>query len=326
MRYFALTMLLLLSACSPVAKFSSESYKYEKPRIAVLDFENKVALSQQWQLGTGMRDLLVDGLIKTKRYTVLTRKDLGSVLAEQEIQQNSAFRDQGKIKQGNLKNLQYLIKGAVTDFAHVSGGAFRVLGSKLGIGGDGQVALVSVTLYVIDVETGEIVTSKTLEGKASAGSVDFTAQYRGIGFGGKAFYRTPLGKATQEVINNGLVMIGETLANKQWYPSVIKVVGRKLYLSGGVDRKIEVGTEWGAYSPGEVLIDPATGDVLGQEDGSLAGKIVVGDVFDRYSVAEILDGSFQRAQKLRPMQKTVEKKNSSGQNLPGGPSDNSDYN
>lgn len=301
MRYFAFIILLLMTSCSSVTKFASESYKYEKPRIAVLDFDNKVALSRQWQLGTGMRDLLVDGLVKTNRYTVLTRNDIGPVLAELEIQQNGAFRDQGKIKQGNLKNLQYLIKGAVTDFAHVSGGAFRVIGSKLGIGGNGDVALVSVTLYVIDVETGEIVASKTLEGKASAGSVDFNAQYQGIGFGGKAFYRTPLGKATQEVINKGLVAIGETIANNQWYPSVIKTAENKLYLSGGIDRKIEIGTEWAAYIPGEVLIDPATGDTLGQADGVLSGKIIVGDVFDRYSVAEILEGQFQRGQKLRPV-------------------------
>lgn len=308
MRYFAFVLLLLLTSCSPVAKFAAESYKYEKPRIAVLDFDNKVALSRQWQLGTGMRDLLVDGLVKTNRYTVLTRNDIAPVLAELEIQKNNAFRDQGKVKQGNLKNLQYLIKGAVTDFAHVGGGALRVLGSKFGIGGDGEVAVVSVTLYVIDVETGEIVASKTLEGKAGAGSVDFNTQYKGIGFGGKAFYRTPLGKATQEVINKGLISIGETIANNHWYPSVIKTVGNKLYLSGGSDRKIEVGSEWGAYHPGEVLIDPATGDTLGQEDGTLAGKIIVEEVFDRYSVAEILDGAFQRGQKLRPIQQTIEKK------------------
>uniref|UniRef100_UPI0026EF977E CsgG/HfaB family protein n=1 Tax=Malonomonas rubra TaxID=57040 RepID=UPI0026EF977E len=270
----------------------------------------------QWQLGTGMRDLLVDGLINTNRYTVLTRRDIASVLAEQEIQQNDAFRDQGKVKQGNLKNIQYLIKGAVTDFAHVGGGTLRVLGSKLGIVGDGQVALVSVTLYVIDVETGEIVASKTLEGKASAGSVDFKAQYKGIGFGGNAFYRTPLGKATQEVINNGLVVIGETIANKQWYPSVIKVEEERLFLSGGFDRKIEVGSEWGAYSPGEVLIDPATGDVLGQKVGTLSGEIIVGEVFDRYSVAEVREGAFRRGQRLRPIQQNVKKENISGQHFP----------
>jgi len=303
MRYLALLFLLFLaSACSPVAKFAAESYKYEKPRIAVLDFDNKVALSRQWQLGTGMRDLLVDGLVATNRYTVLTRKDIGPVLAELEVQQNSAFRDQGKVMQGNLKNLQYLIKGAVTDFSHVGGGTLRVLGSKLGIGGKGDVALVSVTLYVIDVESGEIVASKTLEGTASAGSIDFNSQYRGIGFGGKAFYRTPLGKATQEVINEGLVAIGETIANNKWYPSVVKTEGNKLYLSGGVDRKIEVGSEWAAYRLGEVLVDPETGDILGQEAGSLSGKLIVREVFDRYSIAEIRGGTFVRGQKLRPVQ------------------------
>ena len=159
---FLLICLLLvtgLSACVPLP-VASNQYKYQKPRVAILEFDNKAALSEQWQLSEGMRDILVDALLKTERYTVLTRKDLGAVVTELDIQREAHFRPQGKVQQGHLKNLQYLIKGAVTEFAHVKGGALRLVGSKFGIGGSGDVAIVSLTLYVIKVESGEIIASK----------------------------------------------------------------------------------------------------------------------------------------------------------------------
>lgn len=301
-RFLLISFLLMLTACVPLAQYQqADQYKYEKPRIAVLAFDNKASLSQQWKLSEGMRDVLVDSLVKTDRYTVLTRRDLGAVMAELDAQQAPYFREQGKLEQGKLKNLQYLIKGSITDFAHVKGSALRVLGSKLGIGGSGQVAIVSVTLYVISVETGEIIASKTMEGTASAGSLDFNATYNNVAFGGKTFFRTPLGKATQEVMDKCLVQISETIANDKWYPAVVKVDGNRITISGGEDRRITVDSQWQAYAEGEELVDPVTGDILGREPGKSTGLIRVNEVFDKYSVGEILEGGFGVGQALRPV-------------------------
>jgi len=290
-----------LSACTPFNSPRPDQYKYEKPRVAILDFENKASLSNQWKLSEGMRDILVDSLVKTDRYTVLTRNDLGAVLTELDIQRQPHFRQQGKLQQGKLKNLQYLIKGAVTDFAHVKGGALRALGSNFGLGISSEVAVVSVTLYVIDVESGEIITSKTLEGTASAGSVDFKTTYQDVAIGGKSFFRTPLGKATQKVMDQCLEQIAQVIATQKWHPSVVKVDGSRLIISGGEDRHITVGSQWSAFEKGEVLIDPKTGDVLGQEPGTCSGSIRVTDVHDKYATAEIMEGVFSVGQELRPV-------------------------
>jgi len=268
--------------------------------VAILEFENKASLSNQWKLSEGMRDLLVDALIKTDRYTVLTRNDLGAVLSELNIQREPHFRQQGKVQQGKLKNLQYLIKGAVTDFAHVRGGALRLAGSNFGLGISSDVAVVSLTLYVIDVESGEIIASKTMEGTASAGSADFDTTYKNVAIGGKSFFRTPLGKATQEVMEQCLENIAQVIATQQWHPSVVKVNGSGLIISGGRDRHITLGSQWSAYEKGEPLIDPKTGDVLGQEPGTYSGRIRVTEVHDKYSTAEVLEGVFKEGQNLRP--------------------------
>lgn len=293
-------LFVCLPACAPYSAVRPDQYKYVKPRVAILDFENKASLSKQWNLSEGMRDMLVDALVKTESYTVLTRKELGAVLTELDIQNTSHFRKQGKLQQGNLKNVQYLIKGAVTDFAHVKGGALRAATSRLGLGVSSNVAIVSVTLYVIDVETGEIIASKTMEGVASAGSIDFATTYKDVAIGGNSFYRTPLGKATQEVMEQCLEQIAQVIANQHWYPSVVKVNAPALIISGGTDRHITVGSYWSAYEKGEPLIDPKTGDVLGQEPGRYSGRIKVTEVHDKYSTAEILEGVFMAGQNLRP--------------------------
>jgi curli biogenesis system outer membrane secretion channel CsgG len=277
-----------------------DQYKYEKPRVAILDFENKASLSNQWKLSEGMRDMLVDALVKTDSYTVLTRNDLGAVLTELDIQRKPHFREQGKLQQGKLKNVQYLIKGSVTDFAHVRGGAFRVAASNLGLGMSSDVAVVSLTLYVIDVESAEIIASKTMEGTASAGSMDFATTYKDVAIGGNTFFRTPLGKATQEVMEQCLEQIAQVIATQYWYPSVVKVNGPSLIISGGADRHVTLGSQWSAYEKGEPLIDPKTGDVLGQEPGRYSGRIRVTEVHDKYSTAEILEGEFTEGQNLRP--------------------------
>jgi len=298
---------LLLSGLTSCAPFiGANQYKYEKPRVAILDFENKVSLSNQWKLSEGMRDMLVDALVKTNRYTVLTRKDLGAVLSELDIQRESYFRQEGKLQQGKLKNVQYLIKGAVTDFSHVAGGALRVAGSALGLGVSAQVAVVSVTLYVIDVESGEIIASKTMEGTASAGNADFGTTYRNVVIGGKFFFRTPLGKATQDVMEQCLKHIAQVIAMERWYPSVVKVDGSRLIISGGEDRHVSPGSLWSAYEKGEPLVDPKTGDVLGQEPGKFSGRIRVTEVHDKFSKAEIIEGVFSEGQDLRPDQRQVQ--------------------
>jgi len=300
-------VLLTLSACGPLLGPRADQYKYQKPRIAVLEFENKASLSTQWKLSEGMRDMLVDALVKTDRYVVLTRNELGAVISELEIQSDPRFRQQGKLEKGKLKNVQYLIKGAVTDFTpNAKGGALRAFGSTFGIGASGSIAVVSVTLYVIDVETGEIVASKTMDGTASSSTIMAGGEYKNIALGGKAFFRTPLGEATQEVMDQCLAYISDAIASKTWNPAVVRVEGNQIYVSGGKDRKISPGSEWSAYVEGEKLIDPQTGDELGKTPGHLSGRLRIVDVQEKFSIAEAVDGTFAAGQSLRPADKLPE--------------------
>lgn len=293
---------LLVAGCAPydgVRPLPRAVIDRNIPTIAILDFENKARFPYRWNLGQGIRDRLVDELVNSHRYTVLNRADIQDVIKELEMQSNPKFRQEGRLDKGRLKNVKYLIKGAVTDFSHVSGGGVRGFVGKLGIGGGGEMAVVSVTLYVTEVETGEVVVSRSFSGKAWAGKVDFSATYKKVSFGASSFYRTPLGEATTEVIKKCIKSISQAIVREKWYPSVVKVVGDTLIFSGGVDRGIKVGSIWTAHEAGEILIDPQTGDELGRLPGKDKGRVEVVGVEGRFSHAIILEGEFAPGQTLR---------------------------
>jgi curli biogenesis system outer membrane secretion channel CsgG len=273
------------------------------PTIAILDFENKARFPYRWNLGQGIRDRLVDELVNSQRYTVLNRADIQDVMRELDMQNSPKFRKEGRLDKGRLKNVKYLIKGAVTDFSHVSGGGIRGFAGKIGIGGGGETAVVSVTLYVTDVETGEVVVSRSFSGKAWAGSVDLSATYKNVSFGASSFSRTPLGEATAEVIKKCIKSISQAIVREKWYPRVVKVVGETLIFSGGVDRGIKVGSVWTAHEPGEILIDPQSGDELGRLPGRDMGQVEVVEVEGRFSHARVIEGEFAPGQILRMVPK-----------------------
>lgn len=273
------------------------------PTIAILDFENKAYFPYRWNLGQGIRDRLVDELVNSRRYTVLNRADIQDVINELEMQSSPEFRKEGRLDKGRLKNVRYLIKGAVTDFSHVAGGGIRGFVDKFRAGSGGEMAVVSVTLYVTDVETGEVVVSRSYSGNAWAGKIDFSATYKNLSFGASSFYRTPLGEATTDVIKKCVESIGQAIAREKWYPSIIKVVGDTLIFSGGIDRGIKVGTIWAAYEAGEILIDPRTGDELGRLSGRDIGRVEVVAVEGKFSHAKIIEGEFAPGQMLKMIPK-----------------------
>ncbi len=297
---------LLVAGCATydeVRPLPREVRDLNIPTIAILDFENKANFPYHWNLGQGIRDRLVDELVNSQRYTVLNRADIQDVIYELEMQSSPKFRREGRLDKGRLKSVKYLIKGAVTDFSHVAGGGIRGFAEKIGIGAGGEMAVVSVTLYVTEVETGEVVVSRSFSGNAWAGNLDVAATYKNVSFGASSFYRTPLGEATTEVIKKCIESISQAIVREKWYPSVVKVVGDSLIFSGGVDRGIKVGSNWTAHEAGELLIDPQTGDELGRLPGKYVGQVVVVEVEGRFSHARILEGEFSPGQILKPVPK-----------------------
>lgn len=276
--------------------------RYVQPTIAVLSFENRAPGTAQWRVGDGIADMLVHALVSTGRYDVIERRELGNVVNEIRMQNDPNFRPQGRAKRGRLKNCRYLIKGTVTDFGHVSDHRLGLWHRLWSFREGGSTAVLGMTMYVIDVESGQVLASEAIDERVRAGDVAAKGTYKNVTFGGAVFYQTPLGKATRRAIRTALDRITDTIAQQRWYPAVAEVEEGALVITGGRDRRLNAGDRFDVMVKGEVVVDPRTGDILGTREPRLAGSVVVETVNARFSVARVVSGGgFAVGQNLRPV-------------------------
>jgi curli biogenesis system outer membrane secretion channel CsgG len=287
----ALAAVWIAAGCGSNGGLGRSPDDFVKPTIAVMKFDSRAAFPLGWNLGGGMQETLVDRLMATGRYHVVERQELASVMGEQQFQQSGATRPQGRAATGRIKNCQYLIKGVVTDFGHVStnqGGVASNLGSLFG---GSHLAVMGIILYVVEVESGEVIASESLSESVRAGDVSVQVAYQNVAFGGTAFYKTPLGRATARVIDRAVKRITEAIASRPWQPQVALVQqDGSVVLNGGRDRGVKTGAEFEVLDAGPPILDPSTGDVLGHSAGRTVGRIIVQDVHERYSTATIVTG------------------------------------
>ncbi|MBN1269671.1 MAG: hypothetical protein JXB04_08795, partial [Kiritimatiellae bacterium] len=204
-----------------------------KPVVAVTDFENLAGFSGKWELGEGMADLLVADLLAGKRVTVLERRNLDDVLGEIVRQGKGLFRKEGRVETGRLMNARYIITGSITDFT-VTGDASGWFGTKEAAGRiRGSRSRVALSLRVTDVETGEIISSVKADASSSAGWFGAKVSYLGVAFGGDAFFRTPLGKATELAIRKAVRRILRDLPTDYWRPRVAEAGPDYVIVNGG---------------------------------------------------------------------------------------------
>ena len=283
----SLPVLMILALAAGCAnRPSGDPADYVKPSIAVIKFENRAAAPVQWDLGSGTRDVLVDRLMKTGRYHVIERPEINEIVKELKFQHAGMTRPEDKAALGKIKNVQYLIKGTITDFAQVSGIAGGAKKGMFDIFGSDNRAIVSIILYVADVESGEIVSCESIEESVHASNVSVNVMYKDVSFGGTAFYKTPLGQATARVIDRAVAKITDTVASRKWTPRIAAVQpDGTVLLNGGQNRGLSKGDEFTVLEDGLTVIDPDTGDKLGQQPARPIATVRVTAVHERYSEA-----------------------------------------
>lgn len=261
-----------------------------RPVVAVIEFENQSSFTGQWKLGGGMADLLITELLNSGRVIVLERQHLGDTLGELLRQGKSLFRSEGRVAQGRLKNVRYVIRGVITDFTVTgdSSGWFRTETVSGWLGG--RSARVSLNLRITDVETGEVIASVRADGTARAGVLGTTVDYRRLAFGGDAFFQTPLGRATETAIRDAVDRILDRLPIEYWMPRVADVVDGRVVINGGENVSLTAGLELIAREAPRVVTDPLTGDPLDAFPGRVIGRLRIEEVRPTTALATPLEG------------------------------------
>lgn len=295
--------LLLLCSCtspsSPGRGFLGGGGPVTKPVVAVMDFENRASFSGQWNLGAGMANLLVAQLMETERVVVIDRRHLHDVMSELQLQGNDLFRPEGRAERGRLINAQYLIRGAITDFTVVgdSSGWFGVQ-DKAVVKGRGEKARVALVLTVSDVASGEVLSSVQATGDATSGGIGTAINYRQLTFGGEAFFRTPLGKATERAMERAVKRILYEVPARPWEPRVAEVEGRDVIINGGLEVNLETGAVFIVREAPRNVTDPVTGNVIDSKPGRVAGRILVTTVKENASYGVLQEGTARRGDLL----------------------------
>jgi curli biogenesis system outer membrane secretion channel CsgG len=152
--------------------------------VAVKDFDYGTIGYHWWgdyDIGKGMADQVVEELINSGAFKVSERKNLDTVLAEQDFaHSNRADASAAKqSKMGKVKGVRYIIAGSITKFGgeekNYGGAGFG--GSKIGgLGLKKAKTEVSLSARLIDTSTGEVVVAATGNGVSKKGG--------GVSFGG----------------------------------------------------------------------------------------------------------------------------------------------
>jgi curli biogenesis system outer membrane secretion channel CsgG len=262
-----------------------------KKSIAVMEFVNESAFTAQWQVGSGIADMLTEALIETDRFVVVERPDIQRILRQQGLGFSGKSPLVEGLGTGRFIPAHVAVTGAVAEFSFEKEST-----------GDGDVAgTAHVTIYVemFDTSTEQLLFSQTVEKKGmyTGADADYASKETAIGRG--LFKNTPLGKATQEAVNEAAHWVALSMEEVAWRGSVVIVQGGRVYLNCGKREGVRPGQRFVVYTKGEDLTDPNSGELLGVEE-TRAGAVSVVEVMEKYSIAKIEQGGgFKRADVLR---------------------------
>jgi curli biogenesis system outer membrane secretion channel CsgG len=198
MKRIAIGLLFCLIFC-----FAAAASAAEKPRLGILRFTNNTHAAW-WHggMGTDLQDMLIGELASTKAFKVLERKELDAVISEQRLGASGLVNPKTATKIGNLTGAKYIVAATVSSFEENTGdkkGGVSFLG--VSVGKDKETAYISVDLKVIDVETGEIVDTRTVEGTSQASGLRLgLSNVMGLSGDYSTKAKTPTGKAIRGCI------------------------------------------------------------------------------------------------------------------------------
>ena len=286
-RLLLVVVLLLAVAlcCEPVVTASETEFYGPKKRVAIADVE-VLAPGAPRGLANGIEEMLITSLHESGRFIVLERSALEEILREQRLSLTGVIRPDTAAKVGELFGAQILVKTVVTGFAEEKIGTVQ-LGPLVVSIVQGYIAM---DMRIFDANTGVIIESRKAESTITetgggilirGGMIDFTIS---------DYEKTPLGKATRDVIDKLVDFIVSEIRPVPWQGRVAIAEPSKVYVNAGFDVGMQNNSYLEIFERGREIIDPSTGLSLGFQKTGI-GVAIVEEVSEKYSVASLLAGS-----------------------------------
>ena len=291
----------------------------QKKRVAVLDFDYATVHSgvssifgTNVDVGKGISDLLVDRLVTSGVYSVIERKALDKILAEQNLSNSDRADPNSAAKIGRVLGVSAIIIGSITQFGRddqstsVGGGAIGGITRRFGIGGVKRTeakAVVAVNARMIDTSTAEILAVAGGKGESQrsgtsllgAGGSSGTSAGGAVDMRSSNFASTILGEATTQAVSQLAGQIDQSAAKLP--VSTVSVQGLvadstagTLILNVGSRAGLKVGDRLAVSRKVREVKDPATGKVLRTIEDRL-GEVTITEVDEQSSVGKYTGSS-----------------------------------
>ena len=271
------------------ALFTSALSAQDKKRVAVMNFDYATVSTYVAQIfgtnqdiGKGIADMMVDRLVNDGKYSVIERKALDKLMAEQNFSNSDRADPSSAARIGKLLGVDAIVIGSITEFGRddkkTNLGGFGAAAGRFGVGGIGKSeakAVVQITARMVNVETGKILASIQGRGESKRSGTSLLGAGGGGGAAGGGNYSvgssnfgaTIIGEATNDAVTQCATGLDAKAASLPTRVVVIDglvadVDGTHLILNIGTTNGVKIGDTLKITSQGREIKDPATGKVL----------------------------------------------------------------
>ncbi len=286
-RWFSAALVAVVLVSAGSAQDSAPA----KKRVAVMDFDYATVQSgvaaifgTNVDVGKGVADILVNNLVKSGKYSVIERKALDKILAEQNFSNSDRADATSAAKLARILGVDAMVIGSITQFGrddkstNVGGGGFGGFGRRLGLGGVSKreaKAVVGINARVISTETAEILAVAEGKGESKRAGTSLIGAGGGAGgAGGGAFDMsssnfadTILGEAVHQAVGSVSKQLDENASKLPTHTVKVEglvadAAGGTLILNVGSKAGVKVGDQLDVRRVTREVKDPATGRIL----------------------------------------------------------------
>ncbi len=305
----------------------------QKKRIAVLDFDYATVYSDvgyifgsNVDVGKGIADLLVTKLVQGGQYSVIERKQLDKIMAEQNLGASGRIDEATAAQIGKILGVDALIMGSIHSFGrddkNRGGGAgvsvpVPIFGG-VKLGSKKAKAQVGINFRMVATDTAEIFAAGDARGesKREGASIQASGGVKGVytdgalGMNASNFAETIIGEAVYDCVNKLAAQLEEKAASMPARTAAaVKTEGVIADVSGGTVI-INIGRNAGLKKGDRLEVKRVTREVKDPDTGKVirvvsdkVGEVVLTDVDDTSAEGKFLgNGAAKVKDKVTPIQ------------------------
>ncbi len=289
--FVLVTLAVLLPACrTPPSPLAPLPPNVVKPLVSVAEFTNESGFKGSWKLGRDLSDLLMMELINSQRLIAVDRKSLGDRLSAISRQGHNLFRQEDASAPEGQKNARYLIRGIISEFTQTGSSSAWFKATSRAAPAPAERALVLIKLTVIDLESGEVISCQVAEGIIKVSAQWRRFDYSGVPLGGELFFKTPLGRATQQAITAAAQRIIRDIPYATWQPHIADATAASVLINGGENVGVREGDLFNIRAANRAVSDPSSGNIIAQAAGEIVGQIRITEVYSSTAAGIVLSG------------------------------------